>query len=432
MRFRNLSVVLIGVGLAVVVPGLLPATVAGSYPSGDNPVPDTPAAIALFQERTDGDPNPINLTLLAQLHARRSRETGDVNELTRAEAALNQALAHQPNYGPAVLTLAAVQAAQHRFEEALATARLAQELDPRLGALAVVGDVLVATGDYQGAASAYSELASSGGSPGLRARVAHLDELSGGIESAILQTEQAAADHLEAGGVGEEAAWFQVRLGDLNYSIGNLREADRRYEASTELLPGYWSALAGRAKVSAARGDFDHAIELYEEAATAVPRPEIMVALGDLYTITGQLDLASDSYATVEAIAQLSPGVYDRNLALYQAENGQAADALVIARKGLEERQDIYGYDTLAWTLYHLDRFAEAREAMDQAMSLGTRDAFLYFHSGAIWLALGDQARAATDLAVALDLNRNFHPLHAEEAAQMLDEASARTRKASI
>lgn len=420
MRLRKILVVGLVGAVALIGPGLLPARLAGTYPTGESPVPDTLAALALFQSRVERDPNAINLTLLAQLHARRSRETGNVAELASAENAVRDALAQEPNYGPAMLTLASVLAGQHRFDEALTTGRRAQQLDPRLGALGLVGDVLVATGDYEGAKEAYSQLASTPSSPGLRARMAHLDELEGDLEGAIRQTERAAAAVLDQGGVGEEAAWFQVRLGDLNFTVGKLAESDRRYRAALDLLPGYWPALAGRGKVSAARGDLERAVEFYESAAAIVPRPEVMIALGDIYSITGDFDRARDSYATVEVISQLSPGVYDRNLALYEADHGDPEAALELAERGLEERRDVYGYDTLAWACYRLARYADARQAMDRAMSLGTRDPQLLFHSGAIWLALGDNGKATSDLEAALELNPHFHPRYAQDAREML------------
>ena len=93
MTLRKILVVaLLGV-VALVGPGLLPARLGGTYPSGDRPVPDTVAALALFQSRVERDANAINLTVLAQLYARRSRETGNVEELASAETAVRAALA---------------------------------------------------------------------------------------------------------------------------------------------------------------------------------------------------------------------------------------------------------------------------------------------------------------------------------------------------
>ncbi len=224
--------------------------------------------------------------------------------------------------------------AQHRFDEALAAAHRAHDLNPRLGALALVGDVLLATGDYEGAALTYSEIAATTSSPGLTARIAHLNELSGRPQDAITQMEEAARDPSATGRRGEEAAWFQVRLGDLNFSIGNLDEADHRYRAALELFPRYWSALAGNAKVSAARGDFDRAIDFYESAAAVLPRPEIMMALGDVYSAAGKTAEATDSYATVEVIAQLADGAYNRALVLYFAEHGRPDEAVIWPRRG--------------------------------------------------------------------------------------------------
>ncbi len=424
MKLRNIFIALIVAVVAVIASGLGPVPNKSSYPdpSRIGPLADTAAAIVLFQDRVATDPNPINLTLLAQLQARRSRETGDITQLSSAEAALNQALTAQPDYAPAVSTLASLLFAQHRFDEALAAAHRAHDLNPRLGALALVGDVLLATGDYEGAALTYSEVAATTSSPGLTARIAHLNELSGRPRDAIAQMEEAAATHLRQGGVGEEAAWFQVRLGDLNFSIGNLEEADHRYRAALELFPRYWSALAGRAKVSAARGDFDRAIDFYESAAAVLPRPEIMLALGDVYSAAGKSAEATDSYATVEVIAQLADGAYDRALALYFAEHGRPDDAVNLAEAGLATRKDIYSYDALAWALYHQGRSEEARQAMDQAMLLGTQDPILLFHSGAISFALGNEEAAADELNAALELNPGFHPIYGPQAQKLLDE----------
>ncbi len=425
MRVRTALVVAAITATAVALPVFLPASNAASYPNRSQigPPPVTAEAISLFQRRVDDNPNPIDLTLLAQLQLRRSRETGDITELTRAEAALSEALEDQPRYAPAVAMLASVLFAEHRFEEALGKARAAHELNPRLGSIALVGDVLAATGDYQGAKTAYQEAGRLLASPGLTTRLAHIEELEGRPDEAIRLMEQAAAADLAAGGVGEQAAWFQVRLGDLNFNAGHLREAQRRYQAALDIFPGYWSALAGAGKVAAARGDYRSAIDLYERAGAVVPRPEVMVALGDLYSITGEEGKAADRYATVEAIARLGGGVYDRTLALFYADHGRPDEALALAEAGIEVRRDIYGYDTLGWSLYRLGRFEEAEWAMEKALALGTRDSQLLFHAGAVSLALGKLTLASQQLSAAVELNPHFHPRLAEQAEQLLKAA---------
>ncbi|HXB27385.1 MAG TPA: hypothetical protein VNV25_21825, partial [Gemmatimonadaceae bacterium] len=58
------------------------------------------------------------------------------------------------------------------------------------------------------------------------------------------------------------------------------------------------------------------------------------------------------------------------------------------ARIELHTRRDIYGYDVLAWALYHSGRYAEAQRAMTIALSQGTKDPQLVFHASTIARAL--------------------------------------------
>ena len=412
--------------VAFLATALWPRAGDPSYPDPEVAMVNAPTAdsIALFHARATANPNALDLTILAQLQARYGRETGDVAAFEQAESALTDAIALQPNYSVAVASLSSVYLAQHRFHEALVTARRAHELNPRSGGLVLAGDVLVATGDYEGAAGAYSEAAQQSASPGLAARLAHLDELHGRPETAIVEMERAATAHLHAGGSGEEAAWYQVRLGELNFTVGDLHEAQRRYQAAVALFPDYYAGLAGLGRVAAARADFETAIDLYTKATSVIPRPDSLAALGDLHRVTGNSERADDAYATVEAIAQLAGGVYNRNLALFFIDHGRAADGLALAEEGLETRRDIYGYDTKAWALYRLGRYEEARSAIDQALVLGTRDSLLLYHSGAISAALGENDRAAAELGTALDLNENFHPIFANEARRLLTEVT--------
>jgi len=94
---------------------------------------------------------------------------------------------------------------------------------------------------------------------------------------------------------------------------------------------------------------------------------------------------------------------------------------LAKAREELRTRQDIYGYDLLAWALHQSGRDVEARQRMKQALALGTRDAALFYHAGLIERALGNQAAARKYLEAALETNPYWHPFQPASARATLD-----------
>ena len=115
--------------------------------------------------------------------------------------------------------------------------------------------------------------------------------------------------------------------------------------------------------------------------------------------------------------------MYNRELATFYADHEMKLDEAVgLARSELEVRQDIYGYDALAWTLFKAGKPAEALAPMTEALRLGTRDAKLFFHAGMIHRALGHDDNAREFLRRALSTNPDFHLLQAAAAQQALKE----------
>ena len=96
---------------------------------------------------------------------------------------------------------------------------------------------------------------------------------------------------------------------------------------------------------------------------------------------------------------------YYRNLAMFFADvRPDPARALEWARKDFEVRQDIYAYDTLAWTLYRSGKFADALDAAIHALEYGTEDATLWRHSALIHEALGNTEAARLHHARAVSI----------------------------
>ncbi|HLB46895.1 MAG TPA: tetratricopeptide repeat protein [Anaerolineales bacterium] len=385
-------------------------------------LPPVDQAIRFFQERIKRNPqDAVSYTLLGEMYMRQARETGDVASYQRAEAALREALELLSGYIPARASLAAVLYAQHNFVEALELAGQVYQSDPRsTQALATLGDAYLALGNYQEGEEVYQELLQKNPTPPVLARHAHLAELKGKPEEALQLMQGAAGEALDSGGSKESVAWYLLRLGDLYFNTGRMDEAGEHYEAALRVLDNYYLALAGLGKVRAAQGRYPEAIAFYEQSVAIIPQPDFLAALGDLYTITSQPDKAQRQYETVEFIGQLAAinkVVYNRQLALFYANHDRKLnESLDLAQKELAVRKDIYAYDTLAWALHKNGRNAEAAEAMEQALKLGTRDAPLYYHAGMIYKASGDYARAQTMLSEALAINPHFDLVQAQIA----------------
>ncbi len=118
-----------------------------------------------------------------------------------------------------------------------------------------------------------------------------------------------------------------------------------------------------------------------------LPLTEYVVELGELYEATGRPALADQQYAVATASAKLlaANGVTtDLETALFQADHGSPAAALAAARAEWSRRQSIHTADALAWAMHANGQDRTALGYARQANRLGTRDARLVFHLGAI------------------------------------------------
>jgi tetratricopeptide (TPR) repeat protein len=389
-------------------------------------VPPVEVAIQTFQQRIKQNPNDaVSYTLLGEQYSRQARETGDVSRFQLAEQAFEQALELVPNYAAAKTGLAAIYYSRHEFSRALKLSEQVYESHFRnTSARLIMADSYLSLGNYQEAEAIYSELSESNTSPALLARLANLAELKGDPDRALKLIRTAAAEGLRLSGTRENAAWYLLRVGDIYFNRGEIREAGEFYEASLRVFSDYHLAYAGLGKVRAAQENYPEAILYYQKAVDVVPQPEFLAALGDIYMITDQPDQATIQYETVDYIAKLAAlnePVYDRQLANFYADHDLNVDeALQLALNELKERKDIYGYDAAAWAYYKNGEFEQAEKMMDQALSLGTQDARLYYHAGMIAHALHKDQKARECLELAMTINPHFSVLFAEQARQVL------------
>ena len=422
-------------------------------PQAPAPAPDSPRAqveregqtdarIRFFQMKVARDPDfPLNYNRLASALALKARETGDISYLQLAEAALQKSLALESTHAdaaPAFTQLATVHLAEHRFREAGVDAHKAIELDPgEISPYPYAGDAELEQGNYDAARKLYDKLADPGdGRPhrGLAflaaTRAASYDWIMGQTAKAAEDMRQAASLAEEIHMPSENVAWTHFMLGEQLFQAGNLEAAAGEEAEALRDFPRYHRALAEMARIRAAQGRIEDAVELYRQALDVVPLPVYAAALGDLYQLQGKTADADKQYALVEFIAKLSQlnhDVYNRELALFYADHDRNLPvALELARKELTVRHDVYTWDALAWALEKNGRDAEAGEAIGKALEHHTQDALLEYHAGVIYASLGDRARAADALSKALALNPNFHVIYADKARQMLKGLTAK------
>lgn len=411
----------------------LSGVLAGSNEPAGYPGPDylngvdrlgTADSIEFFEARLDDHYNTSTLATLGRLYLSRSRETGDLSLLDNAERTFTDALALRADHPGALLGLSAVRHAQHRFPESLTLAEAAHEAEPSGSTLSVIGDVKSALGDYDGAAVAYDQALADYGAEAVLPGLALLSEVKGQPAEAVRLLEQAAAGSLEARVVGEPAAWYQERLAHLHLEQGNVDEAEQRFEAALFLFPESTDSIAGLASVAEARGDYDEALEIF--ASLANPGPGEFISIGDLYLATDRPDIAETYFSdAIEQMQALDMRMTARELAMFYADHDRnPQEALRLARADFERRPDLHGYETLAWTLYRAGYLEEARRVSDQALAFGVNDSPLRYHAGLIALALGENERAMAELQKALDINPEWHVLHADHAREVLASLS--------
>jgi tetratricopeptide (TPR) repeat protein len=400
---------------------------------GESPAPSAAAQaaareerIAFFETRAAADPlDFVSLNVLAGEYLQRARETGDVTDYQRAEAAASRSLEIIPgdNY-TAIVFLGAVRLIQHDYTAAEELARGALPLKPKgPAAYGLLADALVGIGDHEGAAGMLAEMRElDGGLPAL-SRLAHLAFLTGDRINAVAYWQQAIG--ADAGLSVENQAWARVQLGVTYFALGDYDAAVRQHESALRLFPGYVHALAGLGQALAAQEQWNAAIEVYERAAATQPLPLYVAALGDVYAVTGRVEAAEEQYALVEAIARLyrQAGVNtDLQVVNFYANHDRELDqALTMAQAAYEQAPSPYAADALAWALYNNGLPGEADAYARQALRHGTMEASFYYHAALIRLALDDEPGARDLLEQALALSPRFSPLHADEAAALLE-----------
>jgi len=381
--------------------------------------------IEFYQRRVERDPRSArDFTQLAGLYLQRARETADNADLLRAEQNARHSLSLRTGRNSAAFgVLASSLLSQHRFSAARDIAQLlVAEDSTSIAARALLGETQFELGEYEEAGRTLGSLTMYRQNLSVAPRLARWEELHGRPERAR-QLLQAARDEAERGhGLPEEQlAWFHLRLGDLALRNGHLDEAESELHRGLQVSPADYRVLGSLARLEASRHHWRRAIRYGEQALGTAVDPATLGLVGDAYAATGDSSKAGEFYRTMEVAVLHQPGPFHRAWSLFLLDHHREVPrVLEKVREEIQIRRDIYGYDLLAWALHQSGDDQDARDPMARALSLGTQDAMLFFHAGAIARGLGENALARAYLRIALRVNPYWDPFQPDEARSWL------------
>ena len=403
-NLRTTARLLVGAGLILLMfPSLVVAT------------PLTPAEKASLESRA-------LKTIVTEMD--RARDTGDGSHYDVAQTALDGLRRADPGNYEAIRMQAWILTGRHRFAAALGVIRHAVAKRPYDSwNYGVMVDALVELGRYREAVQAAQKMVDLRPSVGAYSRISYLRWLHGDPEGAD-EMMRLAIDTAPAGSI--EAAWTNTQLGNLQFDRGMLGAAEQVYRGVLSTSPHYVHALAGVARVQAARGRFSEAIATYRESLAQQEIIANRIALGDVYAASGDSVAATAEYRRVERDFAAHAENPETRLqqGMFWADHGmRPKQALRLAEQDIADADDIQAWDAAAWARYRNGRYREAWQAERRALRLGTKDAKLLYHAGMIRLRLGDTAEAQRYLGQALETNRYFSLLGAKEARVALTSA---------
>jgi tetratricopeptide (TPR) repeat protein len=371
--------------------------------------------IEFYERRVARDPEgALDRAKLGALYLQRARETGSPDDLVRAEKIARESFGIRTRKNAiAVNVLASALLGQHRYREALAQVEILVADDPTaVSYRSLLGEIQMELGMYPAAESTFVTLGSLGYQLAVAPRLARWEELRGRPDSARRILLRAREEALKQWNLpSEQKAWFDLRVGDLAMRQGQLRVAEDAFNDGLRISPDDYRILAAMTRLQAARQDWSGAISYGERAIAIVLDPATLGLLGDAYAAAGDSLKAEEYYHAMEVVVLRQPGAYHRAWSLFLLDHDRdVAQVLAKVQKESAQRQDIYGYDLLAWALYKNGRYEEAHQAMQHALVLGTRDAQLFFHNGMIEEARGNPGAARENLRLALSINPYFDP----------------------
>ncbi|MFC8371436.1 tetratricopeptide repeat protein [Streptomyces sp. NPDC057239] len=339
----------------------------------------------------------------------------------RAEKALRTSLkVRAKGNAPALRGLAALANARRDFAEARKWGEAARKLEPkRWTTYPLLIEASAGLGDDEETGKLLERLKELRSGPAVMARAAAVYRDRGWREDAAAKL----ADAASAAGEPAERAAYLERAGQLAWERGDRQDALRHFQEAVRVDPDQRAAQAGQGRALAALGRTTEALSAYRAALAKRPRPEYALELGELYESLGLKQAAGVQYGVLrERVRVAAAHGGDESLVLgrFEADHGDASDAVRRLREVWERQPSTEVADALGWALHRAGEHEEALpfavRATEGTKGGGVRSALYVFHRGMIERSLERYGSARRHLKEALRINPWFSPLRVRQA----------------
>ncbi len=386
-------------------------TAEATVTSARAPLPETHDSIEMLKKRIETEANLTEVYVrlgFAQMQA--SRETAEGTYVDRAEESFGKALEIDSRSALAMQGLGMVAMTRHQFTEAVEWGKKSVEANPyNPSAYGVLVDAYTDLGQYDMAVQMAQQMVDMRPDLASYSRIAYLRALHGEMEGAIEAAGRAVA---AASGSIEQTNWVRVQLGSLYYQTGQMDLAERTYRIALSQLPMYGHALAGMAQLHIARGEYAEAVDAYEDAVHVRPIGGNYVALGGAYELAGMQEKADEAYdRAIEILEEEEAGGMNMHeeLALLLLDlDIRLEEALELAKIAYERRPTVKNADILGWAYFKNGEPDKALYYAEEALRIDSHEARYYYHAGRIAAEAGEQRKAESYLAQALEINPHF------------------------
>lgn len=388
--------------------------------------------VAFYEREVRIDPeDQISARMLAAEYMTRYRETLDVGDIVRGLHQAARSLALQP-YGNAAAEemMASGYYALHKFQMALVYERTAHLTQPNdFNAPAQMALLEMETGHYTRAKYDLAVAARIKNNAAVWAAQARYDEMTGNLSAAKGLMARAARHADEViDNPAESRAWYHFRLGQMDFSSGDIAGAEQQERVALADFPQFELANRALARFCWGERDWNCALAAAKRGAAVIPEPETLGYQADAQQALGESSAAKATRALIGAVERIGNAynINDRLLSVYYSEHGvRLHDSLLVALREVKKRgNEVHAQDTLAWAAAMDGQWNRAYRAMRVATRFDTQDPRVLFHAGMIELHFHHRARARHFLAQTVALNPHFDPFYGPVAQKTLASLS--------